>query len=44
MSVPCLKMFDLNVQTRFKIHAGSKGLGGLLGQSYQTLTKEKCFL
>ena len=37
-TTPCLKIFNLNLQTYLKIDASSEGLGALLEQNHRTLT------
>ena len=34
-SIPCLKIFNLNLQTRLKIDASSEELGALLEQNHE---------
>ena len=40
-TIPCLKIFNPNLQSRLKIDASSEGLGALLEQNHGTLTYQK---
>ena len=42
-TTPCLKLFNLNLQSRLKINTSSEGLGSLLEQNHGTLTYPKWY-
>ena len=42
-TTPCLKIFNPNLQTRFKIDASSEGLGALLEPNHGTVTYPKWY-